>query len=493
MVMKQMRHYAEALSQWASSGDRSPVDGRSRRCVLRLELLEARNLLSFGPPVNYFVPSGPEYIGVGDFRGVGTQDLAVAGFDTLSILLGNGDGTFQAPVDYPAGEYAKGIVAADFNGDGNLDLAVTTESGINNGAGTVSVYFGNGDGTFRKPVDYQVGQYPVGLATADFDLDGRPDLAFVATTAGAVGILLNNGDGTFQPPIYTFVGGSLTSIGVGDFNGDGIPDVALADGHDDSLSILLGNGDGTFQAARKYYTPGKNPISLAVGHFTGDGALDVVAANQVTHLLSVFLNNGDGTFQPAVYYSTGDVYVWANSVAVGDFNDDGNLDFVTANGITRDVSVLLGNGDGTFQNALRYPADVYPSSVTVADFNGDNYPDLAVADEVDGTFSVLLNQADWDMAPLTRTAATGSASAKARLVLPATSSADTVAAQPATAEADSRAVALTTPAGTDMIATSTTSGPMVPAFVTRAGFLPWPHLPADDLIFNNLDPTTALK
>ena len=330
---------------------------------------------------------------VGDFNGDGKLDLVVAnnaGGD-VSVFLGNGDGTFQAARNYPAGSYPIFVTVGDFNGDGELDLAVA------NGYGGVNVLMGNGDGTFRAPVNYQVGTHnfttSISITVGDFNGDGKLDLA-VADFYGIYGgngnlaVLLGNGDGTFQAPAFYAAGGNPHSVAVGDFNGDGKLDLAVA--NQSNVSILLGNGDGTFQAAQEY-TAGAGPVSVAVADFNGDGKEDLALANLGSGDVSVLLGNGDGTFQAPVNYASG---TSPQSVTVGDFNGDGKMDLALANTGSGNLSVLLGNGDGTFQAAQKYTAGAGPVSVTVGDFNGDGRMDLAASDATsDNLVSILLQPA----------------------------------------------------------------------------------------------------
>jgi hypothetical protein len=231
---------------------------------------------------------------------------------------------------------------------------------------------------FNTPRSLFTGYYPNSAVVADFNGDGIADLAIShgGIDAGAVSISLGNGDGTFQPEVSYATGSVADSVAVGDFNGDGILDLAVANSYGSgapvpygTVSILLGNGDGTFQPAVSY-DANSYPGAVAVGDFNGDGALDLVVANnyQYQYTVSILLGNGDGTFQSPVVYAVGNGPV---SLVVGDFDGDQNLDIVVANSGSNDLSILLGNGDGTFQPQTTYALSAAPTFVTAADFTGD--------------------------------------------------------------------------------------------------------------------------
>jgi hypothetical protein len=372
---------------------------------LVLELLEARTVPGFLSPVNYAAGPGPSSVAVGDFRGIGVFDLVVADFASggnggVSVLLGNSDGTFQSPVFYATGNHPLGVAVGDFRHIGVLDL-VTADYAV--AGGTVSVLLGNGDGTFRSPVQYLTAPHCFAVAVGDFNGDGNLDIVTANgghfDIAGTVSVLLGKGDGTFLPAMSYAAGPYPVSVAVGDFKGDGTMDIAVANNAENgTVSVLLGNGDGTFQPAVSY-AAGVNPASVAMGGFTGNGKLDLVVTNDDFYnvgTVSVLLGNGDGTFQPAVQSIVGDN---PSAVAVGDFNGDGKLDLAVTSSDHFYVTVLLGNGDGSFQPTVFYQTPLSPISVAVGDFNGDGFPDLAVANFYDSSVSILLNDGQWATHP----------------------------------------------------------------------------------------------
>jgi hypothetical protein len=386
---------------------------------------------TFQPAVTYavvYTPNSPAAIVAGDFTGDGHLDLAVAGINfndyipvtnafaaAVSVLLGNGDGTFQPAVTYAIGDNVVGyspaaIVAGDLTGDGHLDLAVAAGSSdpvTNASSVAVSVLLGNGDGTFQPAVtsavgDDVVGYSPAAIVSGDFTGDGHLDLAVAASSynpdsnayAGEVLVLLGNGDGTFQPAVQYAVRSTAYGIVADDFTGDGKLDLAVAD---QGVSLLVGNGDGTFQPAVEY-GEGLDPNAIVAGDFNGDGRLDVAVTSQGG--VSVLLGNGDGTFQPPVitYSKEGE---FQTAMVAGDFNGGGRLDVAVASsdGQNGDVSILLGNGNGTFQSQVTDAVGQVPVAIVAGDFTGDGRLDLAVANVGSDDVSILLGNGDGTFQP----------------------------------------------------------------------------------------------
>jgi len=309
----------------------------------------------------------------------------------VEVLLGNGDGTFQPGTTYSTGTLGgTSIAVVDLNGDGKPDLVVATTLNCNCGArGAVSVLMGNGDGTFQPAVIYGTGgpnSYYV--VVADLNGDGKPDLV-VTDNQTHVDILLGNGDGTFQNGV-AYSTSSLTitvgSVAVADLNGDGKPDLAVSAElscyplYCAGVNVLLGNGDGSFQPAVTYNTNGSNAYAVAVADLNGDGKPDLAVTSDSS--VDILLGNGDGTFQAAVTY--GGTLTW--SPVVSDVNGDGALDIVAAGNCCANtdgsLGVLLRNGDGTFQTAVSFSSGGYTAiSDAVADLNGDGKPDVVVVNQ----------------------------------------------------------------------------------------------------------------
>jgi len=287
-----------------------------------------------------------------------------------------------------------GFLMGDLNGDGIPDLVSSNYSGT-----AISVFLGNGDGTFQTHAEYTVGAFPFGMAMGDFNGDGIPDLAVASHTASVLWVLLGNGDGTFQAAKSYTTAGAPQYVGVADFDSDGILDLVTCSSGGGAISVLLGNGDGTFQT-QKSYGAASFTYGLAVGDFNNDGLIDVAVSNSGGGTVSVFLSNGDGTFQTQANYA---VSASPTTLAAADFNADGNLDLVAGSQSGAAVSVLLGNGDGTFQTKVDYAAFSTPWGVAAADINGDGFPDIIVAGPGSQAVQVFLGKGDGTFLPAVNT------------------------------------------------------------------------------------------
>ncbi|HXR64630.1 MAG TPA: VCBS repeat-containing protein, partial [Ktedonobacteraceae bacterium] len=210
---------------------------------------------------------------------------------------------------------------------------VTTNGGDN----SITLLMGNGDGTFQSPQSLHVGTDPTGIAVGDFKGNGKLDIVTTNATDNSITLLMGNGDGTFQPSRTVHVGVNPTGVTVGDFKGDGKLDIVTTNGGDNSITLLMGNGDGTFQPSRVFLV-GANPTGIMVGDFNGDGKLDIVTTDSSDNALSVLMGNGNGSFP---VYQT--VHVGANPtrIAVGHFNRNGKLGIATINSNDNSVSVLM--------------------------------------------------------------------------------------------------------------------------------------------------------
>jgi hypothetical protein len=330
---------------------------------------------------------------VGDFNGDGKPDLVTSnaapssppGSPTLGFLAGNGNGTFQPVRLTNVGEEASALAAGSFNATGKLDVVFASPD-------TVAVVAGNGDGTFRTAPSFSANVFPVAIASGDFNGDGKADLV----TTGfddTVAVRLSNGDGTFRPGPTLQVPSFPTSVVVGDFNGDGKADLAVGIGS--TIDVFLGNGDGTFRAPRVLNLGSNISIgSLVAADFNHDGKTDLAAAgtlpnSQQTGMVVVFTSNGNGTFRKTASVTVG---VIAEGLAAADLNGDGKLDLVTTTFLpdgSRDVKVLLGNGNGTFGKPIATTPGGGATSVAAGDFNGDGKQDLVLLDGRDHTLLVL--------------------------------------------------------------------------------------------------------
>jgi hypothetical protein len=356
-------------------------------------------------------------------------DAAFSCITGVDVLLSKPDGSFQPAVTYSTGGTTPVAIAeGDFNHDSKPDLVVISRCASQQDCthGVIGVLLGNGNGTFQSPINQTSGaQVPASVVVGDFNADGKLDLAIahcsdlvgscLVSSNGTVSVLLGNGDGTFGAALnYSSGDPSPQAVVTGDFDGDGKLDLAVANGNcttiidvtcgTGSVGVLLGNGDGTFRAVVTYSSVDDDSFALTAGDFNGDGKLDLAVGNTACEFvrecpvgsIAVLLGNGDGTLQAATIYPPGDPWVnfegppGPTSIVASDLNGDGKVDLAVSN-----RNVLLGNGDGTFQAAQSYNpgAGKSSTSVLVADFNRDGKPDLAVSDSAVslGGITLLLN------------------------------------------------------------------------------------------------------
>ncbi len=317
--------------------------------------------------------SQPHAVAIGDVTLDGKPDLLVAGYETstsaLFVLAGDGTGSFGAATGFATPHNPNALAVADFNADGRLDVAVADE-----GADTVSVYPGNVNGGFGAPSNYAVPGYTYGIVLGDVNGDGRPDVAVGNDGSSAASVLLGAGGGRFPAHADFTTGANPYAVALADVDGNGTLDLVSANHDPGTVSVLLGNGAGGFDSRADYAT-GSAPWAVRAADLNHDGRPDLVVANAGSNTVSVLLGSGGGSFGAASNFAVG-TYPYA--VAVGDLNGDGAPDIVTANGGSNTISVLLGNGFGGFPTRTDYAAGSDPDAVAIGDVNGDGKPDLAV-------------------------------------------------------------------------------------------------------------------
>ncbi|MEO8369933.1 MAG: FG-GAP-like repeat-containing protein, partial [Candidatus Solibacter sp.] len=322
-------------------------------------------------PVTYPSASSILSLATGDFNGDGKLDFVAGNYSYtgVTVFLGNGDGTFPAGVIYPTPSYTYSVVVFDFNADGKLDIAAANRTTSN-----VSVLLGNGDGTFQSAVNYAAIISPWSMAIGDFNRDGKVDLVITSISSANLAILPGNGDGTFRAPSLIPVGASQYAVAVGDLDGDGKADLIL--GASSNVHVLTGNGDGTFAAA-VIYAANYSVYALAVVDLDGDGKPDVAGAS-TSYGAFVLMGNGNGTLRAATFLPGYYTY----SLLVVDGDGDGKPDIFVghSSGGSATVSFLGGNGDGSFRAPVTYSANRNSSTLASGDFNGDGKVDVISGD-----------------------------------------------------------------------------------------------------------------
>jgi hypothetical protein len=341
-------------------------------------------------------PNLPHHVIAADLRGNGTLDLVTADYlsNRVTVLLGNGNGTFQAPRSLPVPN-AYWLAAGDFNEDGKLDLAVVESS---RGTGVLQFLLGDGDGKFHLGESYNTGVTPISVAVADFNGDGHLDVVLSNEAgyknAGSVMVFFGTGRGTFGKPATYKVQGSPWAVAAGDLNGDHQPDLAVTN-INGNISVLLNDGTGHFGKPASYDAGGGEIVDVKIGDLRHDGRNDLVVANASLSAVGVLLNTSDGNFAAVKLYPTSlpGESTGADGVVIADFNLDGKLDLAASNQ-DGNSALFYGKGDGTFKDAISIHNEIKfdgAIGLTVGDFNHDKAPDLAFAMYFKPKVAILLN------------------------------------------------------------------------------------------------------
>jgi hypothetical protein len=376
-------------------------------CKLLTLLLVAWSLLAltnsvlvaqiFAPAVSYTVGLRPYNLVSADFDGDGDFDLATTangafesdGIDSVCILLNNGAGTFATPVKYSVGD-APSLIESDLDNDGDIDLAAS-DYYTNN----VYILLNNGAGVFVLASSFASGGINGHkLCATDLDGDGDNDLAVPNSGSNNLSVFLNNGNATFSAPVLTITGTRPNAVISADLDKDGDADLVVTNNGAATISILLNNGNGTF-ATKVDYPVRFFPQSPSLADYDGDGCLDLAVPNAgpSTPYVSVMMGNCDGTFDPKVDLPG----CRPHTIASADFDKDGDIDMAVTNNECNNVSIFLNTGDGTFAPHFTLPAGIGTQHIIAADFDKDGNIDLAASNfdnnGVPGnTVSVFINQ-----------------------------------------------------------------------------------------------------
>jgi hypothetical protein len=351
----------------------------------------------FKHAVYYHAGTRPYLVVATQLTNSGNIDLVLADYlsNQIIVLLGKGDGTFQEPMAF-AVPAPIGLAVGDLDSDGNEDLLVVESNGT--GAGTLAVFMGQGDGKFSFKASYRVGSEAGFVTTADFDGDGKLDVAETDAGDGSEGVLRvfrGTGKGTLLNPRVYKIPDTPGALAAGDLNGDQHPDLAIVQYATGSVGVLINDGTGRFGKPVTYNAGGGGVEDVKIADLRNNGDQDLVIANGSAGMV-VLLNKGDGTFGKASIYppcAGNPPCEPPQAVVVADFNLDGHLDAAVATSID-DSYFYYGKGDGTFGLAIHLKDTIHfkgGSSIAAGDFNNDGAPDLAIPIENDGKVAIMIN------------------------------------------------------------------------------------------------------
>jgi hypothetical protein len=372
---------------------------------LHLAVLNLIPALFFAQSVNFSQPSGsPITISTTSLRGITSADLNGDGkkdfvvgnaySSNINIYLGNGNGQFTTAPGSPM-LIGNGVISnaiADFNNDGKPDIATANYNG-----GNISINLGTGTGSFTPasiPM-YATGSLPYWIEAGDFNNDGNMDLVTVAASAGKVYVFLGAGNGTFSQSVgspYT-TGTMPYHVSIGFFNADNIPDFAVANGSSANVSVFIGTGTGSFTiASGSPYSVGSEPRTISVKDINNDSKADLIVANGTGNTISVLLGQATGSFTNAAG-SPISIGTYAYQTAIADYDSDGKMDIAVTNNGSNTMIVLLGNGTGGFTQTINSPISVgtQPQAICTNDFNGDGKADLLIGDFGSNKLTVFMN------------------------------------------------------------------------------------------------------
>jgi hypothetical protein len=343
--------------------------------------------ICFNPSLNFGSVNTPYSIYSNDFNNDGKKDIVVCqnSLYLITLYYGNGDGTFGSAINISTSNSPAEIIGGDFNEDGKIDLA--TSGGVNN----VWILLADGLGGFNSPTSYSASLYPTSLTTADFNNDGHLDLAVPnGNTANTISILLGSGTGTFGSPTNFSVGTcpcGNSCVKSSDINADGNIDLLVANSNSNDVSVLLGYGSGSFGTPINYGV-GNSPQSIELADFNSDTYIDIATSNQNSNNVSILLGNSGGSFSIATNYIVGNL---PEQLKVADYDLDGKLDIATSDRNSNQISVLKGTGLGTFDTAITFSTASGPFALCNGDFNNDGNIDIATSNYTSTNISILLN------------------------------------------------------------------------------------------------------